>query len=113
MAEEGEEKGWSRAGKGRAVWLSSGAAAYPSAAGRGGSREMERGREEEGTEYGDGSSGSGDARPWLRLQGYAGSVSAARRAAGRGSAPKQRPFVPRRKGGSASSCFCGRVPELT
>lgn len=27
MAEEGEEKGWSRAGKGRAVWLSSGAAA--------------------------------------------------------------------------------------
>jgi len=44
---------------------------------------MERGREEEETEYGDGSSGSGDARPWLRLQGYAGSASAARRAAGR------------------------------
>lgn len=73
---------------------------------------MERGREEEETEYGDGSSGSGDARPWLRLRGYAGSASAARRAAAEAMLPSSGRSCQEEKGGSASSCFCGRVPEL-
>jgi len=43
-------------------------------------------------------------------QGYAGSACAARRAVGRGGAPRRRPCVLRGKASSAIPCFHGRAP---